>query len=195
MLELAARVIAIAHSLLLVIHVSGILHLGPHKVLREQLLLASLRVNAVKLKRVRYLAKVPSGSVSQLAATALSTLAASLHLLTTSLALTGQRRCVSVKPYTHRSSRTVRVSNHRRVELTALQHKHLVADARLPRSLLLTDAEHQILLIRNFFTINAWILEIFHYLCHGIQIQIVHVSENRSLLVYKGLDFFFIQIE
>ena len=34
----------------------------------------------------------------------------------------------------------------------------------------------------------------FHYICNGIQIQIGHLSEIRLLLVYDGLDFFFVSI-
>lgn len=34
----------------------------------------------------------------------------------------------------------------------------------------------------------------FHYIRNGVQIQIGHLSEIDSLLVYVGLDFFFVSI-
>ena len=43
--------------------------------------------------------------------------------------------------------------------------------------------------------LHTWILETFNYLCGRIQIQVVHLSEIDSLLVYKGLDFFFVRIQ
>ena len=49
------------------------------------------------------------------------------------------------------------------------------------------------LTIRIFF-INAWVFKIFYYLRNQIQIQVLHLSEIGSLLVYEDLDFFLIQI-
>ena len=39
---------------------------------------------------------------------------------------------------------------------------------------------------------KTWIFKILQYLCNRIQIQIFHVSESLLLLVYWGLDFFFV---
>lgn len=48
---------------------------------------------------------------------------------------------------------------------------------------------------RKTFSRYLRILEFFYYLCNRIQVQITHLSEILSLLVYQGLNFFFIKIQ
>ena len=49
-------------------------------------------------------------------------------------------------------------------------------------------------LTRIFLHRNVFILKIIHYLCNRFQVQILHVSEIDSLLVYQSLDFCMVQI-
>ena len=39
-----------------------------------------------------------------------------------------------------------------------------------------------------------WIVKVLYYLCYGIQVEILNLSEIGSLFVYQGLDFFFVQV-
>lgn len=41
----------------------------------------------------------------------------------------------------------------------------------------------------KFFALTVSFFKTFHYLCHRIQAEIVHVSESRLLLLYESLDF------
>ena len=131
MLELTARVHAVTHGFLLVVHIVRILHLCPHKISGEQLLLPCLGIQTVELQSIRNLTQVPTGTISQPAAATLCSLASCLHLLPACLRHTGNRSSVSVKPNTHRSSLTTRIRHHRRIEFAILQHKHLIADTCL----------------------------------------------------------------
>lgn len=47
----------------------------------------------------------------------------------------------------------------------------------------------------KFFALTVSFFKTFHYLCHRIQTEIVHLSESRSLLFYERFGFFFIPIQ
>ena len=82
-LELTVLGVAVGHSLFLIIPVRRNLTLRPDEVSRKKILHTGFRVHAQKLICHGQLAQVPTGSVGQHAAAALSPLAARLDLLTT----------------------------------------------------------------------------------------------------------------
>ena len=62
-LVLAVGIHAVTPCFLVVVNIVSILHLCPHEVCREQLALSCFGVDAVELECVRYLAKMPSGTI------------------------------------------------------------------------------------------------------------------------------------
>ena len=155
MLEVASLIVAVGHGLILIVHVIGVLHLCPHKVLREVfpdldnlsvLVRNTQRVvhllAAVELEGVRDFAKMPAGAVSECAASSLRSLATGLHFPSSGLAGCCCGSFLCIKPQSGKGGCSVGIGYHRRVQLAILtQEENLIARSGLGRRFCLADAE------------------------------------------------------
>ena len=147
MSELAVISITVWHSFFLIVYIHSIFALSPHEVIREKFFLACRRVKSCKLFSLWNISKMPSRSECKCSTSALCTLSACLNLRSSCLWRSCWCTNIRIEPYSHRSSFSVRISYHRRIELSILSIEYLVCNACFLRWFFSSD---------RIYCINIW---------------------------------------
>ena len=94
---------------------------------------------------------MPSRTISESSASALSSTATCLYFRPSSFACSSNRSCICIKPNAYRGRFSIWICYHRRVKLAVLQDKDLITDTCLCRRLILSYPE-------SLFVIDAYVI-------------------------------------